>query len=101
MAHDHRVSIYDNVPDHLQIIDDDVFSALDSVMEHITGLQQLVTSWTDKLPEDGDSDFSHSNSPSPSSLTDIHLEIKEQSETDQTGLKQNCSKISNTDQFPW
>ncbi|XP_058271024.1 rho GTPase-activating protein 7 isoform X2 [Hemibagrus wyckioides] len=91
---DHRASIYDNVPDHLQIMDDDVFSALDSVMERITGLQQLVTSWTDKLPEDGDSDFSHSNSPSPSSLTDIHLEIKEQSETGQNGPKQNCNKIS-------
>lgn len=101
VAHDHRVSIYDNVPDHVQIISDDVFSALDSVMESITGLQQLVTSWTDKLPEDGDSDFSHSNSPSPSSLTDIHLEIKEQSETDQTVPKQYCSKISETDQFPW
>ncbi|KAK3554855.1 hypothetical protein QTP86_000961 [Hemibagrus guttatus] len=87
---DHRVSIYDNVPDHLQIMDDDVFSSL----ERITGLQQLVTSWTDKLPEDGDSDFSHSNSPSPPSLTDIHLEIKEQSETDQNGPKQNCNKIS-------
>lgn len=103
-AHDHRVSVYDNIPDHLQIIDDDVFSALDSVMESITGLQQLVTSWTDKLPEDGDSDFSQSNPPSPSSLTDIHLEIKEQSETDQTGPKQNCNKIpqawSHTDQFP-
>lgn len=102
-AHDHRVSIYDNVPDHLQIIDDDVFSALDSVMERITGLQQLVSSWTDKLPED--SDFSHSNSPSPSSLTDIHLEIKEQSERDQTGLKPNCNKISqewlHAVQFPW
>ncbi|MCJ8740539.1 hypothetical protein PDJAM_G00060110 [Pangasius djambal] len=104
VAHDHRVSIYDNVPDNLQIIDDDVFSALDSVMERITGLQQLVTSWTDKLPEDGDSDFSHSNSPSPSSLNDIHLEIKEQSETDQTGPKQNYNKISQawsrTVQFP-
>lgn len=104
-AHDHRVSIYDNVPDHLQMIDDDVFSALDSVMERISGLQQLVSSWTDKLPEDGDSDFSHSDSPSPSSLTDIHLEIKEQSETDQTGPKLNSNKTSqawsNPARFPW
>ncbi|KAK2826956.1 hypothetical protein Q7C36_017882 [Tachysurus vachellii] len=93
-AQDHRVSIYDNVPDHVQIMDDDVFSALDNVMERITGLQQKDTAWTDKLPEDGDSDFSHSNSHSPSSLTDIHLEIKEQSETNQNGPKQNCNKIS-------
>ncbi|XP_037401814.1 rho GTPase-activating protein 7 isoform X1 [Pygocentrus nattereri] len=83
-TYDQRVSIYDNVPDHLQITDDDVFSALDSVMERISGLQQLVTSWTEKLSEDGDSDFSHCSSPSPSSLTDIHLEIKEPGEADQT-----------------
>ncbi|KAF4077609.1 hypothetical protein AMELA_G00210020 [Ameiurus melas] len=104
VAHDHRVSIYDNVPDYMHIIEDDVFSALDNVMERINGLQQLVTSWTDKLPEDEDSDLSHSNSPSPSSLTDIHLEIKEQSETGQTGPKQNSNKISQalsrTVQFP-
>ncbi|KAM9451180.1 rho GTPase-activating protein 7 isoform 2-T2 [Clarias gariepinus] len=93
-AHDHRVSVYDNVPDHMQIIDDDVFSALDSIMERITDLQQLVTSWTDKLPDDGDSDFSHSNSSSPSSLTDIHLEIKEQSETDQNDQKPNYDELS-------
>uniref|UniRef100_A0A672KGK4 Si:dkeyp-23e4.3 n=1 Tax=Sinocyclocheilus grahami TaxID=75366 RepID=A0A672KGK4_SINGR len=45
---DHRVSIYDNVPDHMKILDD-VFSDLDCVMERICGLQQLVNSWTDKL----------------------------------------------------
>ncbi|XP_067232424.1 rho GTPase-activating protein 7 isoform X1 [Chanodichthys erythropterus] len=89
---DHRVSIYDNVPDHVQILDDDVFSALDSVMERICGLQQLVTSWTDKLSEDGDSDFSHSGSPSPSSLTDIHLEIKEPEETDEAALEETYNK---------
>ncbi|XP_016104548.1 rho GTPase-activating protein 7-like [Sinocyclocheilus grahami] len=50
---DHRVSIYDNVPDHMKILDD-VFSDLDCVMERICGLQQLVNSWTDKLSEDGD-----------------------------------------------
>ncbi|KAG9265918.1 rho GTPase-activating protein 7-like isoform X1 [Astyanax mexicanus] len=87
-TYDHRVSIYDNVPDHLHITDDDVFSALDSVMERISGLQQLVTSWTEKLSEYGDSDFSPSSSPSPSSLTDIHLEIKETDEADQTGSDQ-------------
>lgn len=89
---DHRVSFYDNVPDHVQILDDDVFSALDSVMERICDLQQLVTSWTDKLSEDGDSDFSHSGSPSPSSLTDIHLEIKEPEETDEAALEEMYNK---------
>ncbi|XP_026855906.2 rho GTPase-activating protein 7 isoform X2 [Electrophorus electricus] len=93
-TYDHRVSIYDNVPDNLQIMDDDVFSAMDSVMERISGLQQLVTSWTEKLSEDGDSDFSHSSSPSPSSLTDIHLEIKEPGEADQTRPEQSYDKSS-------
>ncbi|KAK2872957.1 hypothetical protein Q8A67_022854 [Cirrhinus molitorella] len=91
---DHRVSIYDNVPDHMQVLDDDVFLALDSVMERICGLQQLVTSWTDKLSEDGDSDFSHSGSPSPSSLTDIHLEIKEPEGTNEAALKEAYNKSS-------
>lgn len=78
----------------MQILDDDVFSALDSVMERICG---LVTSWTDKLSEDGDSDFSHSGSPSPSSLTDIHLEIKEPEETDEAALEEAYNK--NPDAF--
>ncbi|XP_065143394.1 rho GTPase-activating protein 7 isoform X2 [Paramisgurnus dabryanus] len=91
-TYDHRASIYDNVPDDMQITDDDVFSALDSVMERICGLQQLVTSWTDKLSEDGDSDFSHSGSPSPSSLTDIHLEIKDPEETDEVALEKTYNK---------
>ncbi|XP_030649453.1 rho GTPase-activating protein 7 [Chanos chanos] len=91
---DHRASIYDNVPEHLaeptlEIIDDDVFSALDNVMERINGLQQLVTTWAEKLSEDGDSDFSHSSSPSPSSLTDIHLEVNEPEETDRTTVEGN------------
>ncbi|XP_073680410.1 rho GTPase-activating protein 7 [Garra rufa] len=94
---DHRVSIYDNVPDHMHILDDDVFSALDSVMERICCLQQLVTSWTDNLSEDGDSDFSHSGSPSPSSLTDIHLEIKEPEETN--AFAHTSQPIDHTDRI--
>ncbi|TRY93119.1 hypothetical protein DNTS_007759 [Danionella cerebrum] len=85
---EHRVSVYDNVPDNMPILDDDVFSALDSVMERICDLQQLVTSWTDKMSEDGDSDFSHSCSPSPSSLTDIHLEIDEPEEAGEAALEE-------------
>lgn len=78
----------------MQILDDDVFSALDSVMERICGLQQLVMSWTDKLSEDGDSDFSHSGSPSPPFLTDIHLEIKEPEETNEAALKEAYNNSS-------
>ncbi|XP_031428078.1 rho GTPase-activating protein 7 [Clupea harengus] len=93
-AIDHRASIYDNVPDAppcatagvgggaLEVrgssIEDDVFQALDCVMERINSLQQLVSSWAEKLSEDGDSDFSNRSS-SPS-LSDILLEVKEPEE---------------------
>ncbi|XP_063059734.1 rho GTPase-activating protein 7 isoform X2 [Engraulis encrasicolus] len=97
-AVDHRASIYDNVPPDAtplppaarrlipdeppslkelgSSLDEDVFRALDCVMERINSLQQLVSTWADKLSEDGDSDFSNHSSSSPS-LNDIHLEIKE------------------------
>uniref|UniRef100_A0A8C8MAF3 Uncharacterized protein n=1 Tax=Oncorhynchus tshawytscha TaxID=74940 RepID=A0A8C8MAF3_ONCTS len=93
---DHRASIYDNVPtgqvigqevEHHRAVETeeiseniDVFSALDSVMERISGLQQLVNTWTDKLSEDSDSDSNRGSTPSPcpsSSSNHIHLEIKE------------------------
>ncbi|KAK6317193.1 hypothetical protein J4Q44_G00125930 [Coregonus suidteri] len=96
---DHRASIYDNVPIG-QVIgqevehhgeaetgeiseNDEVFSALDSVMERIIGLQQLVNTWTDKLSEDSDSDSNRRSTPSPcplSSSNHIHLEVKEAEE---------------------
>ncbi|XP_028840220.1 rho GTPase-activating protein 7 isoform X1 [Denticeps clupeoides] len=85
---DHRVSFYDNVPgdqlseggvsETLLASDDDMFHALDCVMERINGLQQLVTNWAEKLSEDGDSDFTNSSScPSPPCLKDVHLDIGE------------------------
>ncbi|XP_029483491.2 rho GTPase-activating protein 7 isoform X1 [Oncorhynchus nerka] len=96
---DHRASIYDNVPtgqvigqevEHHRAAEteeisenNDVFSALDSVMERISGLQQLVNTWTDKLSEDSDSDSNRGSTPSPcppSSSNHIHLEIKEAEE---------------------
>ncbi|XP_042305810.1 rho GTPase-activating protein 7-like isoform X3 [Sceloporus undulatus] len=88
---DNRLSIYDNVPSiHLhkmdmpEIGDDDVFTELDSVMEHVNGLRKLVSQWTEKFSDEGDSDSaSHSNqstSPCPSSPKEIRLEIKEHSE---------------------
>lgn len=96
---DHRASIYDNVPigqvigqevEHHRAAEtgeisenNDVFSALDSVMERISSLQQLVNTWTDKLSEDSDSDSNRGSTPSPcpsSSSNHIHLEIKEAEE---------------------
>ncbi|XP_015262796.1 PREDICTED: rho GTPase-activating protein 7-like [Gekko japonicus] len=90
---DNRLSIYDNVPGspvHINKMDtpdtgdDDVFTELDNVMEHVNGLRKLVSQWSEKFSDDGDSDSaSHSNqsaSPCPSSPKEIHLEIKKHSE---------------------
>uniref|UniRef100_A0A8C0ISL2 Rho GTPase-activating protein 7 n=1 Tax=Chelonoidis abingdonii TaxID=106734 RepID=A0A8C0ISL2_CHEAB len=102
---DNRLSIYDNVPSipvHLnkmetpEVSDDDVFSELDNVMEHVNGLRKLVNQWTEKFSDDGDSDFANdSTSPCPSSPKEIHLEIKKHSEEKLADLpaadgKQNC-----------
>ncbi|XP_061204416.1 rho GTPase-activating protein 7-like isoform X1 [Neopsephotus bourkii] len=72
---DNRLSIYDNMPntelDNLgaaQAGDDDVFSELNSVIEDVNGLKRLVAQWTEKLSDDGGSDFaSDSTSLFPSS----------------------------------
>uniref|UniRef100_A0A803U1Q6 Rho-GAP domain-containing protein n=1 Tax=Anolis carolinensis TaxID=28377 RepID=A0A803U1Q6_ANOCA len=94
---DNRLSIYDNVPNihhHKmnapEIGDDDVFAELDNVMEHVNGLRKLVSQWTEKLSDEGDSDSaSHSNqstSPCPSSPKEIRLEIKVHSEKKMAGF---------------
>ncbi|XP_035799842.2 rho GTPase-activating protein 7 isoform X2 [Amphiprion ocellaris] len=89
---DHRMSVYDNVPDDRQLSEseegsggsgseesevsrllagEDVFSALDSVLERISDLQQLVSTWSENLSEDdcqrGSSSASSSSSSSSSS----------------------------------
>ncbi|KAM4677753.1 rho GTPase-activating protein 7-like isoform 2-T2 [Discoglossus pictus] len=82
---DNRLSIYDNVPNipfnfsKLESPgDDDVFSELDNVMEHVNGLRKLVSEWSEKFSDDGDSDFANdSTSPCPSSPKAIHLEVNE------------------------
>ncbi|XP_067422726.1 rho GTPase-activating protein 7-like isoform X2 [Emydura macquarii macquarii] len=107
-----RLSIYDNVPSipvHLnkmetpELGDDDVFSELDNVMEHVNGLRKLVNQWTEKFSDDGDSDFANdSTSPCPSSPKEIHLEIKKHSEEKLANLpaadgKQNCKHCNEFD----
>ncbi|KAM6984023.1 rho GTPase-activating protein 7 isoform 2-T2 [Tautogolabrus adspersus] len=135
---DHRLSIYDNVPgdqllsgsegssggsgsdaermgeesevSHL-LAGEDVFSALDSVLERISDLQQLVSAWSESLSEDecqrGSSSSSTSSSssssctsppsssqdspahgssaasPCPSSPSHIHLEVQRQQEEEE------------------
>ncbi|MGH0184709.1 UNVERIFIED_CONTAM: hypothetical protein FKN15_016109, partial [Acipenser sinensis] len=99
---DHRISIYDNVPGvhvHLrkpgEIGDDDVFLELDEVMERINGIQQLVNQWTEKMSEDGDSDFANDSiSPCPSSPNEMHLEIDKHLEGDDVGSE---TEVDNAD----
>ncbi|XP_032390478.1 rho GTPase-activating protein 7 isoform X2 [Etheostoma spectabile] len=125
---DHRMSVYDNVPDDLQLSEseggsggsgsdaermgeesemsrllagEDVFSALDSVLERIGDLQQLVSTWSENLSEDDSqrgsssslpsSPFSQDSpgnsssaaSPCPSSPSDIHLDVQHPEETEE------------------
>ncbi|KAK2828032.1 hypothetical protein Q5P01_019066 [Channa striata] len=136
---DHRLSVYDNVPDDQQLseseagsgsdaeriesevsrllADEDVFSALDNVLERINNLQQLVSSWSENLSEDdsqrGSSSSSSSSSSSPSSQdsptrgssatspcppspSHIHLEVQhvqdreEEEEEEEAGI---CDKV--------
>ncbi|XP_054612105.1 rho GTPase-activating protein 7 isoform X4 [Dunckerocampus dactyliophorus] len=133
-----RLSIYDNVPDDHQLseseggsggsvsdaermgddsevtrllVGEDVFSALDTVLERINDLQQLVSTWTENLSEDDSqqdstsasssssstSSCSHDSlahcssatSPCPSSPTRIHLEVQHSEEEEES-----CEKIS-------
>ncbi|GAA6225073.1 rho GTPase-activating protein 7-like [Lates japonicus] len=99
---DHRLSIYDNVPDDQQLsegeggdaertgeeselsqllADEDVFSALDSVLERISNLQQLVSTWSENLSEDDSQRASSSSSSSSSSH--IHLEVQHPEEEEE------------------
>ncbi|XP_054482137.1 rho GTPase-activating protein 7 isoform X2 [Anoplopoma fimbria] len=133
---DHRLSTYDNVPDdqHLSgsegcsggsgsdaermgeesevsrlMAGEDVFSALDSVLERIGNLQQLVSKWSDNLSEDDSQRGSSSSSsslsssssrdspghgssaasPCPSSPSHIHLETQHPEETEEEKVKSN------------
>uniref|UniRef100_A0A3B4YQE4 Si:dkeyp-23e4.3 n=1 Tax=Seriola lalandi dorsalis TaxID=1841481 RepID=A0A3B4YQE4_SERLL len=90
---DHRASIYDNVPDHQQLsegVDEDVFSALDSVLERISDLQQLVSTWSENLSEDD----CQRASPCPSSPSHIHLEVQEVEEGgEEEEEEESCEKI--------
>lgn len=89
---------------------EDVFSALDSVLERISNLQQLVTSWSENLSEDdcqrGSSSSTSSSSSSSSSTQDspahgssaaspcpfspshIHLEVQHPEEEDDAGSRE-------------
>ncbi|XP_077403463.1 rho GTPase-activating protein 7 isoform X2 [Vanacampus margaritifer] len=91
---DHRLSVYDNIPDDRQLSEseggsggsvsdaermgeevsrllggEDVFSALDTVLKRINDLQQLVSTWTESLSEDDCQRDSSSASSSTSSCS--------------------------------
>ncbi|KAF6739525.1 Rho GTPase-activating protein 7 [Oryzias melastigma] len=104
---DNRLSVYDNVPDdpHLSeseggsdaertseesevsqlLAGEDVFSALDSVLERISDLQQLVSLWSeDVCRESSRTGSSHDSSTRscPSSPSHIHLEVQRPEEAE-------------------
>lgn len=104
MVPDQRLSIYDNVQplsesegstgsDETEVSglfgSEDVFSALDSVLERISDLQQLVSSWAEDLSEDE----SPQDSPVPSPLSPSHIDLDvhqpNQKEAEQTGISGN------------
>ncbi|XP_031606216.2 rho GTPase-activating protein 7 isoform X1 [Oreochromis aureus] len=127
---DYRLSVYDNVPDHHQLSEseggsggsasdadrmsesevsrvlagEDVFSALDSVLEKISDLQQLVSSWSENLSEDDSQRTSSSScsqdspahgssaaSPCPSSPSHINLVVQLSEEEEEEA--ENCEKV--------
>ncbi|KAJ7409801.1 Rho GTPase-activating protein 7 [Willisornis vidua] len=92
---DNRLSVYDNMPnidlDNLeaaQVGDDDVFSELNNVIADVNGLRKLVDQWTEKLSDDGDSDFAsdltslYPSSPKESSLETEGSEDKTAGDTE-------------------
>ncbi|XP_044078746.1 rho GTPase-activating protein 7 isoform X2 [Siniperca chuatsi] len=135
---DHRLSIYDNVPDNQQLSEseggsggsgsdaermgeesegnrllagEDVFSALDSILERISDLQQLVSTWSKNLSEDdcqrassasssssssssqdSPAHCSSATSPCPSSPSHIHLEVQHLEETEEEEAE-SCEKV--------
>ncbi|XP_015250155.1 PREDICTED: rho GTPase-activating protein 7-like isoform X1 [Cyprinodon variegatus] len=132
-ALDHRLSVYDNMPNDNQLSEgegggsdveriseesevsplmaaEDVFSALDSVLERINDLQQLVVSWSENISEDdcqrGSSSSSHNSpahgssgpSPCPSSPSHIHLEVQHPEEEDASEKVTKESKTSGSQQ---
>uniref|UniRef100_A0A3Q2PPF3 Si:dkeyp-23e4.3 n=1 Tax=Fundulus heteroclitus TaxID=8078 RepID=A0A3Q2PPF3_FUNHE len=131
-ALDQRLSVYDNVPDDVPLSEadsgsdveriseesevsplmagEDVFSALDGVLERISDLQQLVVSWSENISEDdcqrGSSSSSHNSpahgssapSPCPPSPSHIHLEVQHPEEEDSSEKVTEESKISGSPQ---
>nr|XP_049598023.1 rho GTPase-activating protein 7 isoform X1 [Syngnathus scovelli]XP_049598024.1 rho GTPase-activating protein 7 isoform X1 [Syngnathus scovelli] len=130
---DHRLSIYDNVPDERRLSEsqsggnnvgdvermmgdevsrllggEDVFSALDTVLERINDLQQLVSTWTESLSEDdrrrhsassstssccddSPADGSAAASPCPSSSPTPEVQRSEEDDDDE---EDSCDKSS-------
>lgn len=76
---------------------EDIFSALDSILERINDLQQLVSSWSDNLSEDDSQRCSSSSTAAsssldspplcPSSPSHIHLEVQHPEEVARSGKK--------------
>lgn len=80
---------------------EDVFSALDGILERINNLQQLVSSWSENLSEDdcqrGSASSSLGSPPlCPSSPSLVHLEVQrpdeEEEEEEEEVEERSCEK---------
>lgn len=91
-CNENRFSIYDNVPGmhmthdnnaNMPAVLDDVFVELDDVLQHVNGLQKLISNWNNTFSDDGDSDFANdSNSPCPPSPAELHNDIRKDQDDD-------------------
>ncbi|KAJ7326723.1 hypothetical protein JRQ81_016482 [Phrynocephalus forsythii] len=80
-----RLSIYDNVPgsilysstgDLADLENEDLFPELDDILYHVKGMQKIVSQWSEKFSDEGDSDSAlDSVSPCPSSPKQILLDV--------------------------
>lgn len=76
---------------------EDVFSALDGILERINDLQQLVSSWSENLSEDdcqrGSASSSLGSPPlCPSSPSLMHLEVQHLDEEEEEVEEKSCEK---------
>lgn len=76
---------------------EDVFSALDGILERINDLQQLVSSWSENLSEDDcqrGSTSSSMGSLRPSSPSQVHLEVQypDEEEEEEEVEERSCEK---------
>ncbi|XP_037834972.1 rho GTPase-activating protein 7 isoform X2 [Kryptolebias marmoratus] len=114
----HRLSVYDNVPDDARLsessggsdaerkweepevrrltVGEDVFSALDDVLERIGDIQQLVSSWSENVSEE---DLQRGSS--SSSSTHSHIQLQEPEEPENPSARSPRPRRRASRQLRW